>query len=483
MRDMLLVLNFDGDASRALTRKLRSEKVMCRIVPGNISLEEIQLLEPLGLVLAGGLAGDTPAGLDERLSRANIPILALGSAAGTLLSALGGHVGDTLLESAVTNVHYQESPLFGEVEDGERLLQGVREWTLPDAAVQLCSAQEITLGFAHREFPLYGIQFQVEQNDPEGGMILRNFAMNICGCTAWWDENAFIEQAVDEIKRETGLGRAVCAMTGGLDSGVSALLAFKALGRNFKCIFVDTGLLREKETEDFLSFYGDTLGMDIILIEARERFLAALRGVTDPGQKRAILADLIRRILREQEAGLGPIDVLIRGTSLSDVMRGGKPLETSLGQGAKVIEPVRELFKEEIRRVGDSLGIPPEIVSRQPFPGGGLALRIMGEVNQQRLQTLRSADAIFRAEVEFSNAGKRLWQYFAVLFPMVEDESKSVICLRAVHASERSQTYAARLPYDVMETVVDKIMSENKDVCRVVYDLTPSSNYAGVEWQ
>ena len=483
MRDMVLVLNFDGEASRSLTRKLRSEKVMCRIVPGDISLEEIQALEPLGLVLAGGMAGNVPAGLDSRALQANIPILAQGEAAGMLLMRLGGTVGETVLDNAVATVHYQESPLLEGVEDGERLLQGVRAWTLPDGVSPLCFAQDTPVGFAHRTLPLYGIQFQVEPNDLEGGMILRNFALGICGCTAWWDENAFIDQAVEEIRQKTGEGRALCAMTGGLDSGVSALLAFRALGGNLKCIFVDTGLLRENEAEDFLAFYRDTLGMDIAWVSAKDRFLSALRGVRDPEQKRAVLSDLIRLILREQEAGLGPIDVLIRGTSCSDVLRGGRPLETALAERAEVIEPVRELFKEEIRRVGDCLGIPADIVSRQPFPGGGLALRILGEVTEERVRTLRAADALFRAEVEASNAAKRLWQYFAVLFPLPEDEAKSVICLRAVHASERSQTYAARLPYDVMETVADRILRGHPEVCRVVYDLTPSSNFTGVEWQ
>lgn len=482
MRDMVLVLNFDSEASRALTRKLRSEKVMCRIVPGDTPLEEIQAQEPLGLVLAGGMEENALSGLDCRLAKANLPILAVGEAAGRLLTCLGGTVGETRLDSAVEAVHYQESPLFDGVEDGERLLQGVREWTLPDTAAPLCSAQELVVGFSHKELPLFGFQLQVESNDLEGGRILRNFALNICGCTAWWDENAFIEQAVEEIKQKTGDGRAACAMTGGLDSGVSALLAFKALGSRLKCVFVDTGFLREREAEDFLSFYRDTLGMDILRVPAQDRFLAALKGVSAPGEKRTIIGEVIRQILKEQEAGLPPIDVLIRGTSYSDVIRGFNPLKTDFGANATVIEPVRELFKEEIRRVGDCLGIPPDIVSRQPFPGGGLALRIMGEVTEERLKTLRAADAIFRAEVEQSNAGKRLWQYFAVLLPMMGDESRSVICLRAVHASERSQTYAARLPYDVMETVVEKIQSGYPSVCRVVYDLTPSSKLDGVEW-
>ena len=483
MQDMVLVLNFDDNASRALARKLRSERIMCRLVPGDTALEDIQAQEPLGLLLAGGATGRSPSGMDARLPSCGLPILALGDAAGMLLAALGGAVGDPLLQGAVIGVQYQDSPLFAEVENGERLLQNVREFTLPEQTAPLCFAQEIVLGFAHRELPLYGIQFGLEQNDPEGGAILRNFALSVCGCTPWWDYAAFCSRAEEEIKRRTGTGRAVCAMTGGLDSGVSALLAYRALGPNLKCIFVDTGLLREREAEDFLAYYRDTAGLNIIRVSARGRFLDALRGVTDPNEKRGIIGGLIQKILREQAADLGPFDVLVRGTSCSDAMAGGVITKTTLGANVQAVEPVRDLFKDEIRQAADYLGIPQDIISRQPFPGSGLAMRIMGEVTEERLKTLRAADAIFRDEVQRSAVSKRLWQYFAVLCPMIGDESKSVICLRAVHASERSQAYAARLPYDVMESAVDAILRDQKNVCRVVYDLTPSANYAGIEWQ
>ena len=483
MRDMVLVLNFDDSASRAVTRKLRSERIFCKIVPGNTSLEAIQAQEPLGLLLAGGTAGQTPSGLDARISSADIPVLALGDAAGMLLKILGGEVGEPVLQGAVMELNYQDSPLLHEVENGERLLTCACELKLPSGVVSLCSAQETVIGFAHETLPLYAMQFEVEQNDPEGSMILRNFAFNICGCTAWWDEDAFVSRATEEMKRLTGDGRAVCAMTGGLDSGVSAMLAFKALGDRLKCIFVDTGLLREREGDDFIAYYRDEVGMDITRVYAGDRFLSALKGVTGAEEKRRIIGDLIRQILREEEAKLGEFSAAIRGTSCNDVMFGNQPVAPAIGTDVPLIEPVRDLFKSEIRAIADYLGMPQEIISRQPFPGSGLALRIVGEVTEERVRVLREADAIFRSEMIRSTAAKRLWQYFAVLLPLPEDSQGVTICLRAVHTGERTRSYAARLPYDVMENVVDLILRDLPQVRRVVYDLTPSANFAGVEWQ
>ena len=483
MRDMVLVLNFNNAASRAVTRKLRSDRILARILPGETPLEDIQAQEPLGLILAGGSSGQNPAGLDERILQAGIPVLALGDAAGLLLALLDGTVGETELRGAVTALTYKSSPLFADLENGERLLPCARAFRLPERVVPLCFAQEIIVGFSHESLPLYGMQIELEQNDPDGSLMLRNFALNICGCTTWWDDDAFVTRAIEEIKRITGEGRAVCAMTGGLDSGVSALIAFKALGRNLKCIFVDTGLLREREGDDVMAFYRDTLGMDITRIPAQQRFLEALRGITDAEDKRRIIAELINSILREEQEKLESFDVLIKGTSYNDIMYGGNSSAPASDRNVQLIEPVRELFKDEIHRIADFLGIPGDLISRQPFAGSGLATRILGEVTEERLNTLRAADAVFRNELKTSSAAKRLWQYFAVLWPLPGNETKSVICLRAVQTTEQKRFYSARLPYDVVENVTDIILQTQKSVCRVVYDLTPSATFSGIEWQ
>ena len=483
MRDMVLVLNFDDTSSRAVTRKLRSERVLCKIVPGNTSLEEVLSQEPMGILLAGAETGALPEGLDERLLKAGLPVLALGDASALLLQALGGSAGECLYRGAVASLRYQECPLFSDLEGGERLLQYARELRLSPDIVAICRTQEVILGFSHENLPLYGLQFQVEQNDPDGSMLLRNFALNICGCTTWWDEGAFTARAVEEIGRVVGDGCAVCAMTGGLDSGVSAVLAFKALGKRLKCIFVDTGLLREREGDDFMAFYRDTIGMDITRVDAQDRFLAALQGIADPEEKRRAIGITMQQVLMEERSKLGSYQALIRGTSYNDIMFGGVAPRPQLSDSVPVIEPVRELFKDEIRGIGDYLGMPQDIVSRQPFPGSGLALRILGEVTPEKVRTLRAADAIFRSEISKTGQGKKLWQYFTVLSSLPGDPDGAVITLRAVHASERTQAYVPRLPYDLMEAVVDRVMRERPEVRRVVYDLTPSSNYVGVEWQ
>lgn len=484
MRDMLLVLNFDDVSSRAITRKLRSERIFGKIVPGDIPLEEVKAQAPSGLLLAGGVNGETPLGLDGRILQSGLPVLALGDAAALLLSALGGTAGEAVSRGAVSALAYGECPLLEGLEDGERFLPCIREFSLPEGMQPVCLSEERVIGFAHESLPLYGMQFEVEQNDPEGALLLRNFALSICRCTTWWDDDAFVTRAVEEIGRVVGDGSAVCAMTGGLDSGVSALLAFKALGSRLKCIFVDTGLLREREGDQFIAFYRDTIGMDITRVNAQDRFLEALRGIVEPREKRRVIGETIQQILWEEKEKLGQFRAVISGTSYHDIMFGmkGAP-RPALSDSAPVIEPVRELFKEDVRRIADYLGLPVDMLSRQSFPGSGLASRIMGEVTLERLQTLRAVDAIFRREARESGAAKRLWQYFAVLFPMPGDEQGAVICLRAVQAaSESNQAYAARLAYDVMEAVVEKAMKERPEVRRVVYDLTPST-YAGVEWQ
>lgn len=483
MRDLVLVLNFSDTASRTITRKLRSERVMCRIVPGSVSPEEILEQQPLGLVLACGAAEEMAAQPHAALFDLDMPMLALGRAADMLLRALGGEKEEAAPQGGLMAIEYGAHSLFEGLENGDRMVKNIRPWLLSSSTRSICSCEGIVIGFTHKERPLMGLQLELEQSDMEGSRMLRNFALDICGCTPWWDDDAFVSRAEEEIRRITGDGTAVCAMTGGLDSGVSALLGHRALGDRLKCIFVDTGLLRENEVRDFLSFYKEQLGMNILCIDAKEQFLSALQGVADGAKKRNIIGLTMQKVLTEEKHRLGRYNALITGTSFNDIMFGKGDKRPQLAEDVPLMEPVRDLFKDEIRRIGSYLGIPAEVLSRQPFPGSGLALRIMGEVTEERLNILRVCDRIFREEIKQSGAEKRLWQYFAVLSPLPGDENRSVICLRAVHASEQSMAYAARLPYDVTENTVTRILAEVPGVRRVVYDLTPSSHYAGIEWQ
>jgi GMP synthase (glutamine-hydrolysing) len=293
---------------------------------------------------------------------------------------------------------------------------------------------------------------------------------------------------VDEIRRVVGEGTALCAISGGVDSGVCAMLGHKAIGMRLKCIFVDTGLLRKGESDFVMSFYRDALGLNIVRVDAADRFLRELSGIVDSERKSLIVMRLLQEILNAEVSKTPDVNVLLQGTNYSDydvISAGETPISMSMrSKKAILVEPVRELFKDEIRRVGEEMGMPLELTSRQPFPGAGLAMRILGDVTSQRLQVLREADAIFLEEVAQSGQGKRLWQHFAVLSDMaLGGLSGMAICLRAVHASESSPAMAARLPFDLLERVSSRILKALPQVVRVVYDLTPSRNFAGIEWQ
>ena len=481
MRDMLLVLDFDHMAARMIARKLRAERICCKILPGDAPAERIAAQEPLGLILAGSALGtETVEPAAGALSSA--PVLALSSMAAWLCAFLGGTPGDVAIKNEIRRVTFTACPLLEGLEAGDRMVNAMRTLTLSSDMKALSALEETgeTVGFSDASGRLLGMQMEIEQHDPEGDLLLANFALNICGCTPWWDEDAFVLRSVQEIKRLAGEGSAICAMTGGLNSGVSALLAYRALGARLKCVFVDTGLLRDAEGDKFMAFYHDQMGLDITRVDAEERFLTALSGVRSGEEKRRVIGALLKEILTSEREKTEGLSVLIRGTSYSDVLNEAAQSDTE--EGLTLIEPVRDLFKDEIRQVGEYLGMPADIISRQPFPGSGLAPRIMGEVTRERLKTLRHADEIFRDEVLAAGQAKRLWQFFAVLSPAYLDQG-DIISLRAVHATDGAMAYAARLYYDVLESVVKRILTECPSVRRVVYDMTPSTNYSGIEWQ
>ncbi len=483
MRDMILVLSYDADFGNNVARRLRSEHVYCKLVPKDISLEQVQRENPAGLILAGGVGGRGGHGHDaealaSRLLETDIPVLALGSAARTLCEAVGGQRTEDVIEKCAVSVTYHEDRLFSGVETGERWLEHAHNLVLPEGYKAIAETENTVVGFAHVEKPLYGLQFQVEKNDPDGMAILLNFVHSVCNCTAWWEESAFAERAKEELQRTIGEGRAICAVSGGLDSTVCALLAHKAVREKLHCALIDTGLLRQGEAEWVIAQLAE-LSLEVRRVDAQERVEKALAGVTDKGRKSEIVQRVIDEELAAEADRIGGVTVLLRGTNYSDVLQGtpdsqGEGAADAHKDGRAVIEPLRELFRDEVYRVGELLGLPTQMLCRQPFPDAGLAMRIFGEATTERLATVRAADAILEHEIEQAGLARKLWKYYVLLAQMPEGETAGqVMLLRAVQRSDSTAT-PARLPYDLMERVVECIQRELPGIARVVYDVTSS---------
>lgn len=479
-QDMVLVLNFSDSASREAARKLRAERICCRIVPGTASLEDIRKIGPRGIILAADADEREDVLPDTRILQGEVPMLALGYAACEMMRMAGGTVGEIVLENRLVPLRFSENILTDGVADQERMLRRVRDLQPGGCMTVLCESGGIVIGYRHDVLPLYGIQLEMEQNDPDGAQILRNFACEVCGCTGWWDDEAYVSAQVDAISGQAGDGKVMCAVTGGLDSAVTAALAYRAVGRRLRCVLIDTGLMHEGECSRFMRVFADEMGMDITLVNAQERFLEALRGITDQSRKRSLIGGLLRDILMEEMRKIPDLTLLIRGTNCSDVMqRSFEELPDDIP--VKTFEPIRDLFKDEIRRVAGYLGFPNSFVTAQPFPGTGMALRIRGEVTEERLSTVRAADRIFNEELQQAGV-KRLMKSFAVLETLPESRG-NVICLRAVQAAESLSATAARLPYDMLENTVKRILNEVPGVIRVFYDLTGASTYSRIEYR
>lgn len=490
MQDQLIVLNFDNQYAAALASRLRAEKIYCRILPGNTRGEDIRQIAPQGLVLAGGVSGQTAEEVSPELLALGIPVLALGDAAPAAAVLLGAEAWEKRAVNDVSTVRFLPSPITGEAEESERQLQFVSPLTLPEGMEPLARWEEAVIGAYHPEKQVFTLQFQLEANDMDMMDVLLRFATQVCGCTAWWTEEAFINKTKAAVAQRVGDGQAVCVMSGGLSSGVTAVLAHRVLGERLQCLYVDSGLLRAQETERFVEYYRDRLGLNLKVIYARPRFLEALQGLDQPEDKQAVILRTFQDML-EQTMSTLRYDLLILPVNASQLMDGSGALSPThrIRQDKPVMTPMSELFKEEIRFVGDALGMPPEITQMQPFPWTGLALRVMGECTAEKLEMLREADAMFSDEIRQAGMQKKLWKYFAALYhlPYHLERSAPVIVLRAVTASHQGgevQALAARLPYDMLERYTARVREACPQVRKVVYDLTSgSSSPQDIEWQ
>jgi GMP synthase (glutamine-hydrolysing) len=512
-RDRILILDFGSQYTQLIARRVRELNVYCEIHPPSLDAAAVRAWAPRGLILSGGpssvLDDDAPR-LDPEVFELGLPTLGICYGLQLLCHVLGGLVekaDDREYGRALLKLE-GDHPLFADLSGGSErnvwMSHGDRVLRLPEGfGVIATSDGSPFAAVAHRERPIYGLQFHPEVVHTEDGTgILRNFVHAICGCAGSWTVEAFVDEAIAKVRAQVGSGHAVCGLSGGVDSSVAAALVHEALGERLSCIFVDHGLLREGEVAEVEKAFRDHLGIPLTTIDASERFLAELAGVTDPERKRRIIGHLFIEVFEAEARKLGDAGYLVQGTLYPDVIEsvsvrgpsatikthhnvGGLPERMRL----ELVEPLRELFKDEVRAAGRKLGVPEAIVGRHPFPGPGLAIRIMGEVTRERLAILRRADAILLEEIRRAGLYDEIWQAFAVFLPIqsvgvMGDERtyENCIALRCVSSVDAMTADWSRLPGDVLATISSRITNEVQGVNRVVYDIS-SKPPATIEWE
>ncbi|MFO8192070.1 MAG: glutamine-hydrolyzing GMP synthase [Bacillota bacterium] len=515
MREKVIILDFGGQYSMLIARRIREAGVYCELMPHNIPWNEIEEAEPAGIILSGSPASvygpDAPQ-CDPKIYKGGIPVLGICYGMQLLARDLGGTVkkgnrsefGRTTFEIIeaeplfIDDLFKNRKSLYGWMSHQDEVLEAPHGFS-----VLARTENDAIAAIGDHDRKIYGVQFHPEVfHTPGGGSILKSFLYNVCRCSRTWSARSFVEDAVLEIRQAVGeKDKVVCALSGGVDSTVVAFMLDQALGERAKYIFVDHGLLRLDEARQVSRLFSERLRGRFMHIDARERFLQKLAGVTDPEEKRKIIGAEFIAVFKETALSMGDISFLAQGTIYPDIIEsgsvkgaavikshhnvGGLPEEL----GFDLIEPLRELFKDEVRLVGVELGLPESILKRQPFPGPGLAVRIIGEITAEKLALLQKADAIFREEVGKAEQDGELWQYFAVLTGInvvgVKGDDRHygpVIALRAVVSEDAMTADWARLPHDLLEKVSARITGEIPEAARVVYDIT-SKPPGTIEWE
>ena len=488
-RDKLLILTYGGAQAHALARQLRGCQIYCELLPVDTPAADVAALAPRGVILAGGSgipSVDEGPQCDPALYGLGLPVLGIGHGARCMARQLGGEVRHTALEDQTLQLHFvSSSPLFAGLSYSDRLITRLDMIELPAGFSVIAHGHGIAAAFACEEKKLYGMQFGVETNDPDGLEILDHFAVDICGCERWWTTENIVSGIIDDIRARVGDGHALMALSGGVDSSVCAALMHRAIGDGMHCLYIDTGLMRKGDTRAVRELFGEAMGIPVRCVNARDRFFGRLRGLTSPSDKWAAVSDEFSIIYQEEAALFSGVDFLVKGTIYSDVLNFSRD-EQNLGglSGYQLIEPTRFLFKNEVRAVGEYLGLAPEITQRQPLPGSGLAMRITGEVTMEKIAIVRESDAILREEIEEAGLSRRINRYCAELAETTstgEKRCRYVVALRALSRSGSVYT-SYRLPYDLLERATERILTALPKVDRVVYDLTPNPPRP-VEWE
>ena len=487
MSDIILILDFGGSQAYYTARRLRSERFYCEILPGDTDPEEIIARTPRGVILAGGETADVEraSALPFDPEALGVPVLAFGGTARMLAERIGAEYRGEALHKTKAFMQFLPCPLFEGLSEADRLFGRVDSYeSFPEGWTAIASTpDDVAPAFACLEKNLYGLQFYVESNDPEGFTILENFAERVCGSPRNWTVDEIAPRLIEEVRAETEGLHVLIPISGSVDPAVTAALLQKAIGNRLSCLFIDTGFLRKGEAELVTRCYRDEMGMNLIEVDARERFLKALDGISDAQQKRRVIREEFTAIFAEQYIKAG-VECMAEGTIYSDVLRNRPHLVGNMIEGCKRLEPLKHLFKENVRALGRVLGVPEELIERSAFESGGLAVRCLGEVTRERLDTLREADAIFHEEIERAGLSKRIAQHFAILTDLhTPGENDGCICaLRALGTSNEGRAPAYKLPYDLMEAAVRRITGEVPGINRVVYDITGRPT-ASVEWE
>lgn len=509
--EYVLILDFGGQYNQLIARRVRECNVYCEVKPYNMPIDEIRRLNPKGIIFTGGpnsVYDEKSPHISKEIFELGVPVLGICYGCQIMAYTLGGTVS-----SANSKSEYGKTEVA--VDEASKLFKGIVKKQIcwmshTDYVTEVPSGFKVTASSATcptaamecEEKKFYAVQFHPEVNHTQNGKdMLRNFLFEVCGCNGDWIMSSYIDEQIKAIREKVGDGKALCALSGGVDSSVVAALVSKAIGKQLTCVFVDHGLMRKNEGDEVEQVFDGFFESNFIRVNAQERFLNKLKGVTEPESKRKIIGEEFIRVFEDEAKKIGKVDFLVQGTIYPDV------IESGLGDSAvikshhnvgglpsvvdfkELIEPLRLLFKDEVRQMGTELGLPEYIVWRQPFPGPGLGIRVIGEVTEDKLEILRDADAIFREEIKNAGLDRDINQYFAVITDMrsvgVMGDGRTydyTVALRGVTTTDFMTADWARIPYDVLDRVSVRIVNEVKHVNRICYDIT-SKPPATIEWE